>query len=70
MFGDSVLVAPVMELGVRSRSVYLPEGKTWVDAHTGKEYAGGQTVEADAPLAVIPVFICRGADVAITQLKG
>ncbi len=65
MFGDSVLVAPVMELGVRSRPVYLPEGETWVEAHTGKEYAGGQTVEADAPLEVIPVFLRKGADVAV-----
>lgn len=66
MFGDSVLVAPVMELGLRSRPVYLPEGETWVEIHTGKEYAGGQTVEADAPLEVIPVFTRKGADVSIT----
>ena len=65
MFGDSVLVAPVMELGLRSRDVYLPEGETWVEAHTGAEYAGGQTVCADAPLEVIPVFLRKGADVAV-----
>ena len=60
MFGDGVLVAPVMELGLRSRPVYLPEGATWIDTHTGAEYAGGQTVEADAPLEVIPAFVKKG----------
>ena len=65
MFGDSVLVAPVMEIGLRSRPVYLPEGETWVEAHTGREYAGGQAIEADAPLEVIPVFVRRGAEISI-----
>ncbi len=65
MFGDSVLVAPILELGMRSRPVYLPEGAGWVEAHTGKAYPGGQVVEAEAPLAVIPVFVREGADVKV-----
>ncbi|MDL2206357.1 family 31 glucosidase [Eubacteriales bacterium OttesenSCG-928-N13] len=66
MFGKDVLVAPVMELGLRQRPVYLPEGETWIEASTGKEYQGGQTITADAPLSVIPVFVKKGADVSIS----
>ena len=66
MFGDDILVAPVFELGARERAVYLPEGETWVDAHSGIEYAGGQTVTADAPLERCPVFIRKGADVKLS----
>ena len=57
MFGDDVLVAPVFTLGAREREVYLPQGETWIDAHTGEEYEGGQTVTADAPLERCPVFL-------------
>ena len=55
MFGSRYLVAPVMEAGARSRSVYLPEGK-WQDVDTGAVYEGNQTVTVDAPLERMPVF--------------
>lgn len=60
MFGPDLLVAPVMEIGLRSRKVYLPDGLTWTEASTGKEYQGGQTVEVEAPLHIIPVFVREG----------
>ncbi|HYY12410.1 MAG TPA: glycoside hydrolase family 31 protein [Kineosporiaceae bacterium] len=56
MFGDDLLVAPVLELGARRRDVHLPAGSTWTELSTGTTYDGGQTVTVDAPLAVIPVF--------------
>lgn len=65
MFGSEVLVAPVMEEGVRSRNVYLPTGVIWVNAYTGEEYAGGQTLTVDAPLEVIPVFTKKGFEIEI-----
>ena len=55
MFGAKYLVAPVMELGARSRSVYLPEGQ-WRNVDTGEVLQGGQRVTVPAPLEVIPVF--------------
>ncbi len=65
MFGSEVLVAPVMEEKVRSRNVYLPVGATWVNASTGKEYEGGQTVTVEAPLEIIPVFTKKGFEIKI-----
>lgn len=59
-YGPSILVAPILYAGQRSRSVYLPKGETWVEYATGKEYEGGQTYEADAPLDVIPVYLKKG----------
>ena len=56
LFGDSLLVAPVMEPGVCERKVYLPAGAQWTDAFTEKTYAGGTEVTVPAPLQVIPVF--------------
>lgn len=61
LFGPDLLVAPVTEFGARSRPVHLPAGTAWIDVHTGIEHAGGVTVEAQAPLARIPVFRRAGS---------
>ncbi len=55
MFGGKYLVAPVLEAGARSRSVYFPAGQ-WRNVDTGDLIEGGQRAEVPAPLEVIPVF--------------
>ena len=55
MFGPRFLVAPVMAPGLRSREVYLPAG-SWRNVDTGETFQGPATVEAPAPLEIIPVF--------------
>lgn len=55
MFGSKYLVAPVMYQGMTKRSVYLPEGK-WRNIHNDIIYDGFQTITADAPIDIIPVF--------------
>ncbi|BAQ32496.1 glycoside hydrolase family 31 protein [Bifidobacterium scardovii] len=64
LFGPDLLVAPVTELGARSREVYLPGGEatTWTNLHDGAVYAGGQTVTVEAPLDVVPAFARNGKD--------
>lgn len=57
MFGPDVLVAPILELGMRKRNVYLPKGNGWKNIWNGIVYEGGQVVEADASLDKIPVFV-------------
>jgi len=61
MLGPDLLIAPVMYKDQRSRSVYLPAGAAWLDAWTLQEYAGGQAIEADAPIERIPVFWRKGS---------
>ncbi|MCR4900000.1 MAG: family 31 glucosidase [Treponema sp.] len=55
MFGSRYLVAPVLNAGQTSRSVYLPAGK-WKHIFTGQEYEGGQTITVQTPIENIPVF--------------
>jgi alpha-D-xyloside xylohydrolase len=64
-FGPSVLVAPVTELGARSRRVYLPAGASWADAWSGEVVSGGTWVEANAPLERIPVYLRDGAKLSV-----
>jgi alpha-D-xyloside xylohydrolase len=67
MHGPDVLVAPVLEAGATSRSVYLPAGARWTDLHTGAVHAGGQWIDAAAPRHLLPVFT---RDDALPELRG
>ena len=64
LFGDALLVAPVLEPGQTARHVYLPKG-TWVDWETGERHEGGQFITSAAPLDRIPIF-ARGGRVIPT----
>lgn len=55
MFGDKILVAPVLYYGERKRMVYLPEGTQW-KTEDGRMIKGGKQLEVEAPLDNIPVF--------------
>ncbi|MGG3623081.1 glycoside hydrolase family 31 protein [Bacillus gobiensis] len=69
MFGDSMMLAPVVEQGKTSREVYLPEGETWIDFWTKKEYEGGQTIRVDAPLDHLPIFMKEDSIVPTRELQ-
>ncbi|MBQ4510384.1 MAG: family 31 glucosidase, partial [Clostridia bacterium] len=69
MFGDSLLVCPIMELGKRQRQVYFPQGEIWLDAYTGKEYSGGQIISANAPIEHIPVYVRKNGNINIEIFK-
>ncbi|XRB24724.1 glycoside hydrolase family 31 protein [Pseudoscourfieldia marina] len=74
--GNDVVVAPVVERGAKSRSVYLPHGlwrelPTW-ECRVGDDrcvesplvvHEGRQTFQVDAPLAKLPVFVRVGSRV-------
>jgi alpha-glucosidase len=60
MLGPSVLIAPVLDRGVRERSVYLPEG-SWFDWHDGARFTGPRRVRVPAPLERLPLFVRGGA---------
>jgi alpha-D-xyloside xylohydrolase len=61
LFGNDVVVAPVVTPGAREREVFLPSGTSWVEVSTGRVHEGGQITMASAPLDVIPVFVRQGA---------
>jgi alpha-glucosidase (family GH31 glycosyl hydrolase) len=60
--GPHFLVAPVVEAGATTRTVYLPPGE-WVDYWRGTIYAGGRQVTVPAPVDASgpPVFARAGA---------
>ncbi|PLV59156.1 alpha-glucosidase [Thermotoga sp. KOL6] len=56
LFGDDILVAPVLKHGKRWWRVFLPRGEKWVHIWSQKTFKGGW-VEIPAPLGEPPVFI-------------
>lgn len=59
IFGSKFLVAPVLDSGVTSRSVYLPDGK-WFNFYDGKTFNSGWHV-VNAPLGMTPIFVKEGS---------
>jgi oligosaccharide 4-alpha-D-glucosyltransferase len=60
MWGENVLVAPVLEKGATTRKVYLPAGK-WFDFKTLSQFDGGKWIDKLVDLGLIPVFIKEGS---------
>lgn len=60
LFGDHLLVAPVLQKSATARQVYLPRG-TWHHWHTGEIFDGRQFVIAPTPMNYIPLFARGGA---------
>lgn len=61
LWGDEVLVAPVMHRGAVTRKVVFPSG-TWIDWHdSSRKYAGNTTATVKAPLGRLPLFVREGS---------
>jgi alpha-glucosidase len=60
LLGSDLLVAPVTELGMTARPVYLPAGD-WYDWHSGDRYRGNQFLVAATAMDHIPVYARGGA---------
>ena len=67
MFGESLLVHPIVEKDVDSVEVYLPKGNSWYDFFTNEKYSGGQWIKVKTSLETIPVFVKAGS--FITSVK-
>ncbi len=67
LFGEDLLVAPVIRPEETYRKVYLPRG-TWFDFRSDRSYTGPLTFTVDAPLDAIPIFVRGGAILPMQQV--
>jgi alpha-glucosidase (family GH31 glycosyl hydrolase) len=68
LWGDSVLVAPVIEPGATHRTTYLPRG-VWWDYWNNVRLDGGEEVTREVNLETIPLYVKAGAVVPIGPVK-
>ncbi len=73
LFGEELLIAPVVEEGAAFKKVYLPEG-LWYDFNSpDQKYEGNQWVDYPVDLETIPIFVKQGAIIPmmpVTQFIG
>jgi alpha-D-xyloside xylohydrolase len=77
MFGPALLVNPVTQPMYytqnsepvtnvkRTRPVYLPDGTGWYDFWTDAYHSGGQTIEVNATLDTMPLFVRAGSIIPV-----
>ena len=46
---------------LKTRNVYLPAGTKWFDFWSGELFDGGQTIEREAPIDIIPLYVKAGS---------
>jgi oligosaccharide 4-alpha-D-glucosyltransferase len=66
LWGDAFLVTPVVEAGVKSVSVNLPQG-VWFHYFTGEKHLGGVTVELSTSIETLPVLVRAGSFVPMIE---
>jgi alpha-D-xyloside xylohydrolase len=74
MFGPAFLVNPVTQAlytgtdaanKPKTRKVYLPRNHIWYNFWTGERLKGGQTLDAQAPIETLPLYVKAGSIVPL-----
>ncbi|HMX25528.1 MAG TPA: glycoside hydrolase family 31 protein, partial [Blastocatellia bacterium] len=68
LWGRDVLVAPVVEKGATSRSLYLPRGD-WYDFWTEEKLGGGREISKAVDLATMPLYVRAGAILPLDPVR-
>jgi alpha-glucosidase/alpha-D-xyloside xylohydrolase len=68
LWGRDILVAPVVEKGVKTRRVYLPSGD-WFDFWTDKKLSGGRWIERAVDLQTMPLYVRAGAIIPVDPVR-
>jgi alpha-glucosidase len=67
LFGDAILVAPVVWEGATERGVHIPPG-IWYDYYTDSMYTGPDFIHVSAPLDRLPIFVKAGSAIPTQQV--
>jgi alpha-glucosidase len=67
MLGSNILIAPILSEYGDTRNVYLPMGQ-WYDFYNDDKYDGGASIELEAGIEKIPVFIKAGSIIPEQQV--
>jgi alpha-glucosidase (family GH31 glycosyl hydrolase) len=68
LYGRDILVAPVVEKGATSRSLYLPRG-VWYDFWTKEKVEGGREIARKVDLETTPLYVRAGAVIPMGPVK-
>ena len=60
LYGDNILVCPILEPNAKGRRMYFPRGK-WYNFWTNEIITGGKEIWVDADIDSMPIFVKEGA---------
>ena len=66
LFGENIMVTPILERAQEYRTVYFPEGN-WYHFSSNKKYVGNQVYSIQFPLGGIPAFVREGTILPTTE---
>ena len=67
LWGNDILVAPVLEANKKEQEVYFPKGSKWFDIETDELIEGGQTKSVKLNDAFIPTYVRAGAFIPLAK---
>jgi len=67
LYGNDLLVAPIVKSDVREKEVYFPKKNNWFDFYTGEKYQGGKTEMVSTHIDRIPTFVRAGAFIPMAK---
>ncbi|REG89786.1 glycoside hydrolase family 31 protein [Winogradskyella sediminis] len=68
LWGNDILVSPVLEAGKKEQEVYFPKNNVWFDFYTHEKIEGGQTKTVQLKENSIPTYVRAGAFIPIAEL--
>jgi len=68
MLGPWLMAAPLLNEGAEGRQVYLPPGR-WFELRSGAAYDGPTTIEINATLAALPLYVRQGGLLALGPVQ-
>jgi alpha-glucosidase (family GH31 glycosyl hydrolase) len=68
LWGQDILVAPVVEKAATSRHLYLPPGR-WYNWWTDQPLSGAQWIDQPVDLATMPLYIRSGAIIPVDPIR-
>ena len=68
LWGNDILVSPVLEAEITEQDVYFPKDNVWFDFYTDEKIKGGQTKTVKLNESSIPTYIRAGAFIPNTKV--
>jgi alpha-glucosidase/oligosaccharide 4-alpha-D-glucosyltransferase len=67
LWGESFLVSPIKDPGLKKKTVYMPANANWFDFYSNQVYMGGKEYEVAVEKNHIPVFVKGGSFIPMVR---
>ncbi|MCT4629235.1 TIM-barrel domain-containing protein [Winogradskyella sp.] len=67
LWGNDILVSPVVEAGKKEQEVYFPKDNAWFDFYTDEKVKGGQAKVVQLKESSIPIYVRAGAFIPLAK---